>query len=115
MSRFVVPVPAMTIRHTVEGRRTIGLRVEYHRPGQIPDLLRRLERQIYLHCGKVGVDLEGPGVVLLGIVMPCGHRYMFHRWEDIPQESMLCVCGNRDHLVLSYEKIEAAAPVAIWP
>lgn len=115
MNTFIIPVPAMTVRHTVAGRRTIGLRIDYHEPGQIPDLLRQLERRIYLHCGQTGFDPERPGVVLLGIVMPCGQRYMFRTCGDIPQESLPCDCGDSDHWVLLYNQVEARVQAEMWP
>jgi hypothetical protein len=106
----------MTIRHEADSDVVVGLRVEYETESQIPGLLAKLERRIYIEQGRAGLDHATPGLCMMGIVMPCGHRYLFHTKDDIPRSSLPCDCGKEGHWVVFYEQISTAVvPSEIWP
>jgi len=114
--KLVVPVPAMTIRHDVDSDLVVGMRIEYQEEGQIQAILEALERRIYIEQGRAGLDPSTPGLCLVGIVMPCGYRYIFHGRDDLPETSMPCGCGRDGHWVVLYDRVsQLASPAAIWP
>ena len=40
---------------------------------------------------------------LLRIIMPCGEKYEFFKFKDIPDKNLRCACGNPKHWVIKYE------------
>jgi hypothetical protein len=53
---------------------------------------------------KEGVNLKDANILF--IKMPCGKSISFKKYEDIPDESMPCTCGNPKHYFIRYVKTE---------
>lgn len=116
MHGFAVPTPAMTIRHEEDAPLVVGLRIDYRDRSEIPAMLATLERRIFIEYGRDLGSADVPGLMLLGIVMPCGRRYLFHTKDDIPTESMPCDCGKEGHWVVLFERIGKVVKLpATWP
>jgi hypothetical protein len=44
--------------------------------------------------------------------LPCGLEYVF-TYDDFPNETMPCKCGNPDHFVVKYERFNPKGPTPI--
>jgi hypothetical protein len=44
-----------------------------------------------------------PGADYISITMPCGKTVAYRTAKDVPDESVPCTCGNRNHWFLKYE------------
>jgi len=55
-------------------------------------------RQFIENCA----EMENEDVFPLKIEMPCGEKYEFLMWEEIPTNSLPCRCGNENHYIFKY-------------
>lgn len=113
---LLIPRPVITVMASERHEGFAGLQITYGQEGEIQDLLQELESQARLAAEADSIDFDGPGVFMLGIIMPCGSRILFRRASDVPREDVECPCGDRLHWVVRYqEKVECSMPAAIWP
>lgn len=100
-----------------QGRsRFVGMEFTYLVPDQLPGLLVQLEQHARAAADSDGVDWDAPNTFMLGVVMPCGSRYLFRRAIDIPNETLVCNCGHPGHLVVLYtQKVPEPVRQNMWP
>lgn len=116
--KMVLARPVITIMAGAARTSFVGVQIEYERGdfSMATQLLRELEEQAWAAAMADNIDWESPSTFMLGIVMPCGNRYLFRRAIDVPQETMLCGCGSPAHRVIEYvERQPAIVRQPIWP
>jgi hypothetical protein len=61
-------------------------------------------KEVEMRLKKEGLNLKNANILF--IKMPCGKSISFKKYEDIPDESMPCTCGNPKHYFIRYVKTE---------
>lgn len=112
---FTVPIPIITVASKKAHGAFIGLNITFTRDGDIDAALLKLEGYARRAAAEAGKDLDTDDLFMIGIVMPCGCRYLFRRAEDIPRADVACDCGNPTHKVIHYHEQAAPVPVEMWP
>jgi len=46
------------------------------------------------------------GKPLLEVAMPCGKAVVFQTADDLPQDTLMCPCGNPKHYIIKYTWID---------
>lgn len=115
MNTWSIPIPIITVMSKRERGAFVGLRIGYEDEGQIGAALLKLEGYARNAAAREGRDMDRDNLFLIGIVMPCGARFLFRRAEDIPREDVPCPCGDPLHTIVRYERKEERVPVGMWP
>ena len=111
-----VPRPIITVMASERSEGFAGLQITYRDRVEVDALLRALEGQARAAARADGIPFERDNVFMLGIVMPCGSRFLFRDATSVPHTDIECPCGNPQHWVIRYaEKVQDAAPVPVWP
>jgi hypothetical protein len=80
----------MTVKSVTHG----GIKAK-NRDSLIADLTRYLEEYTHLLKG------DAP---MLSIEPPCGNVVNYQSLKDIPNRSVKCPCGNKDHWIIKYSE-----------
>jgi len=116
MMDFTVPRPVITVMSGERRRGFVGVNVSAASSDQVDVVYARLEKHARNLANNDGIDWDAGNIFMLGIVMPCGSRFLFRRADDMPRETLPCNCGDPDHIVVKIS-VEATAGIRqpVWP
>lgn len=67
-----------------------------------------LEKQVLVDAIKKEIRRRGPLKrrydIVLGLSLSCGSGVSYKTWDDIPNKSVPCPCGNPTHWLIKYGK-----------
>lgn len=116
MNSMVVPRPIITVMSGERRTGFVGVNVTYESTEQVDSVFERLENHAHELARRDGIDWHAPNVFMLGIVMPCGSRFLFRRAIDMPRDTLPCSCGDPDHQVVRFtQAARVGVRQPIWP
>lgn len=83
---------------------TEAIGIEFHvNPG--------IDRKSFIDGVELGLLLKdaptgtcSPEGTFYKVTMPCGEEYVFNTIHDLPTDTLLCLCGDRSHVVIKWSK-----------
>lgn len=115
-NKMIVPRPVITVVGGKDRDTFAGIEITYKDKGEITELLDRLEGHAMAAAIHDGINWDASNTFMLGIIMPCGSRYLFRRAQDVPRETMQCDCGHPEHfVVLMSEQPAEIVRQPVWP
>lgn len=117
MNEWMIPRPVITVMSGERREGFIGVNVTFDNDDQVDAMFGKLERHAESLARKDGIDWDQGNVFMLGIVMPCGSRFLFRRAVDMPRETLPCNCGDPDHVVVKFTQklVKESVRQPVWP
>lgn len=116
MNDMVVPRPIITVMSGDRNSGFIGVNVTFETHDQVDAMFERLEGHARGLAVQDGIDWDASNTFMLGIVMPCGARFLFRRAADIPRNTVPCNCEDPGHIVIQFtEKAKVTVQHRMWP